>query len=79
MDVTRNNYPDYFHAINYVTDNGIMTGVSDTEFDPDGYVTRAMFITTLYRYAGEPQSFSSISFTDITSSHWAYNAVRWGG
>ncbi|MGM9524083.1 MAG: S-layer homology domain-containing protein [Faecousia sp.] len=77
-DVTRNQFPDYFDAINYVSDNGIMNGVSSTEFGPNIAVSRAVFITTLYRYAGSPSSYASIPFTDLSSSHWAYNAVRWG-
>ena len=77
-DVTRSALPDYFDAINYVTDNGIMNGVSTSSFSPNEMVTRAMFITTLYRYAGSPSSFAAVSFTDISSSHYAYNAVKWG-
>ena len=77
-DVTRSALPEYFDAINYVTDNGIMNGVSTSSFSPNEMVTRAMFITTLYRYAGSPSSFAAVSFTDISSSHYAYNAVKWG-
>ena len=31
-------------------DNGLMSGVSDTEFAPDTDITRGMFITVLHRY-----------------------------
>lgn len=77
-DVTRSKYADYFDAINYVADNGIMTGATATTFDPDVFVNRGTFITTLYRYAGQPQSFASISFTDVPAGSWIYDAVRWG-
>lgn len=77
-DVTRSQLPEYFDAINYVVDNGIMNGTSGTTFEPNSFVTRAMFITTLYRYAGSPADYASTPFTDVPSSHWAYNAVRWG-
>ena len=77
-DVTRSAYPDYFDAINYVADNGIMNGVTSTEFAPDSYVTRAMFIATLHRYAGTPADYSATPFNDVSSNHWAYNAIRWG-
>lgn len=78
-DVVRTQLPDYFDAINYVSDNGIMNGESDTAFAPNAYVTRAAFISALYRYAGKPADYiSSMEFTDISNSHWAYNAVRWG-
>ena len=49
-----------------------MYGVSDTEFAPDGDVTRAMFVTVLYRTEGEPYAENS-SFVDvavITQMQW---------
>ena len=53
-DVTRSAFPDYFDAINYVTDNGLMNGTSSTQFEPNSFVSRAMVVTTLYRMAGQP-------------------------
>ena len=75
-DVTRSAYPDYFDAINYVADNGIMNGISSTEFGPNTSVTRAMFITALHRYAGTPADYATMPFNDVPSGHWAYNAIR---
>ena len=63
-DVTRSAFPDYFDAINYVTDNGLMNGTSSTQFEPNSFVSRAMVVTTLYRMAGSPSSSASVSFTD---------------
>jgi len=40
-------------AILFVSQNGIMLGVSETEFAPDLYVTRAMAATVLMRLSGE--------------------------
>ena len=59
-DVTRSAFPDYFDAINYVTDNGLMNGTSSTQFEPNSFVSRAMVVTTLYRMAGSPSSSASI-------------------
>lgn len=36
-DVTRSAFPDYFDAINYVTDNGLMNGTSSTQFEPNSF------------------------------------------
>ena len=47
-----------------------MYGVSDTEFAPDGDVTRAMFVTVLYRTEGEPYAENS-SFVDVADSYYA--------
>ena len=45
---------DWFtEEVEYVYDNGLMIGVSDNKFDPNGNVTRAMMWTTLARIAGE--------------------------
>ena len=43
-------YDDVFH----VCSNGLMDGVSETAFNPNGTVTRAMAVTIIYRLAGEP-------------------------
>ncbi len=45
---------DWFaEEVSYVYDNGLMNGVSDKEFDPNGDVIRAMVWTTLARLDGE--------------------------
>lgn len=36
-DVTHSAFPDYFDAINYVTDNGLMNGTSSTQFEPNSF------------------------------------------
>ena len=48
------NADDWFaEEVEYVYDNGLMNGVGDNKFDPNGNVTRAMMWTTLARIAGE--------------------------
>jgi len=76
-DVTRSAFPSYFDAINYVTDNGLMNGTSSTTFEPNTVISRAMIVTTLHRLAGSPASYASVNFTDVPTSAWYYNAVRW--
>ena len=44
----------YADAVEYVRDNGLMRGTSDTAFDPEGTMTRAMLAQALYRAAGSP-------------------------
>ena len=43
----------YYDAVSYVSENGLMTGVSNGKFNPDGTVTRAMVWTVLARMDGE--------------------------
>lgn len=54
-----------------------MTGVSETEFDPDGILSRAMLVTVLYRMAGEPEAAADNVFTDVAADTWYTKAVLW--
>ena len=68
---------EHLDAINYVSDNGYMGGTSSTEFSPTANMTRAMFATVLYRYAGAPNVTGTEPFTDVATTAWYYDAVRW--
>lgn len=48
-DVAAGSY--YEKAITWAAENGIVTGVSATEFKPDNYITREQLATVLFRYA----------------------------
>lgn len=68
----------YLDAINYVTDNGIMNGVSSTSFSPNAAITRADFMIILYRVSGDTGTYTNASqFTDVPSSSYYFNAVSW--
>lgn len=64
-------------AINYVSDNGFMGGTSSTLFSPNVETTRAMFITVLYRKAGQPAVSTSATFSDVVSTAYYAKAVAW--
>lgn len=70
-------YSWYAQSVNVVTEKGIMSGISESEFVPDGPVTRAMFTTILYRLAGEPEADNILVFDDIDEDKYYYNAVKW--
>ena len=67
----------YAAAVEYVRDNGLMNGVSATTFDPDGTMTHAMLVQTLYRAAGSPAVSGTDSFTDTQDGAWYADAVLW--
>lgn len=67
----------YAEAVNYCVDNGLMTGISTTKFNPDGKMTRAMVVTILWRMDGEPSTSGKMPFTDCPSTQWYYKAVKW--
>lgn len=68
----------YYDASVYAYQNKLMNGISMTEFAPDLSVTRAMFVTVLYRLAGsEDVSALSNRFADIEADAWYTDAVIW--
>ena len=64
-DVTEADW--FYDEVQYVVDNGLMIGTSDTTFDPNGTTTRAMVWTILARMDGET----------ITGSTWVEDARAW--
>lgn len=63
-------------AIQYVYDNGLMTGVSDTTFAPEATTTRAMIVSMLARMENVTSA-ADAGFTDVTASDWYATAVNW--
>ena len=77
MPFTDVNAGDWFYNnVQYVYENGLMNGVSETEFAPNENVTRGMFVTILYRMDGEPNAGAS-AFADVPSDTYYANAVAW--
>ena len=67
----------YEAAVNQVTEPGYMEGVSDTQFAPDAYVTRATVVTVLWRMEGSPLPAATVSFGDVNPSAWYGQAAAW--
>lgn len=57
----------FYDYVAYVYANGLMDGVSATEFNPDGNMTRAMVWAILARVDGET----------VTGANWADTAREW--
>jgi len=65
-----------FDSICYVTENDMFNGTSATTFSPNATMTRAMFVTVLYRMAGSPTVSGTNPFTeDVAAEQWYTNAV----
>ena len=68
----------YKDAVDYVVSNGYFNGVSSTEFNPDGTMTRAMFATAVGRLAGVDESaYAGSSFSDVPAGQWYSAYVKW--
>lgn len=79
VDVSKTDW--FYNDVKYVWQHDIMNGVSDTKFAPKTSMTRAMFVTVLYRLEGSPDvtGMATPPFTDIGAKNfdWAYNAIVW--
>ena len=64
-------------AIRFATHRGLLSGVGNDLFAPQGTMTRAMFVTVLWRIAGCPAAESESAFTDLAAD-WYRASVAWG-
>ncbi|MBQ7566241.1 MAG: S-layer homology domain-containing protein [Oscillospiraceae bacterium] len=67
----------YYRYIEKATDAGWMNGVGDMKFDPNGTLSRAMFVTILHRVAGTPADDGTATFSDVVAGSWYEAAVKW--
>ena len=73
----------YTDAVVWAAENGIVDGIGDGKFDPDGKITREQMATILYRYA----AFKELTLTEgkfaadypdeRKVSTYALGAMRW--
>ena len=69
-------YVDY---VQFVYDNGLMNGTSETTFEPGTTLSRAMVAQILYNRAGKPDVSGEAKFNDVPKDRWYYQAVQWAG
>ena len=67
----------YAEAAVWCAEQGIMKGMSATEFSPDGTLTRATLATVLHRAAGTPKPGKAADFSDVPINAWYTDAVAW--
>ena len=69
----------YFKQIVWAYENGYINGVSDSEFNPNGNITREQAMTILYRSAGSPETAETLEkFEDRENiSSFALSAMSW--
>lgn len=66
----------YYSAVSFAYYNGLMNGVADTLFDPNGTMTRAMLVTVLWRLDGGSADGTS-PYTDVPEGTWYTDGVIW--
>ena len=67
----------YREGVEYVLENGLMKGVGDDKFLPDGTADRAMLATIIWRLDGEQEVDFELTFEDVEPDTWYTEAVRW--
>lgn len=68
----------YYKAVTWASEQGIVKGYSDGTFGPNNTVTRAQFITFLWRMEGQPKpDLKRNPYIDVTENDF-YKAILWG-
>lgn len=76
-------YPSawYIDYVQFVYDNGLMTGTSKTTFEPETTLSRAMVAQVLYNYDKRVDSpyraTNGKTFKDVSKNDWYYEAIQW--
>lgn len=70
----------YFAHVDRAVTQGMLKGVGDYQYDPDGSLTRAMFVTMLYRTMqklGTTGEVGQNTFSDVKDGQWYTEAILW--
>lgn len=75
-DVTTDDW--FFEEVQYIYEQGIMSGTSNQTFSPNANVTRAMAVQVIYNHAGRPSILNlENNFSDVYPGSWYHDAVVW--
>ncbi len=67
----------YAQAVEYVSDQGIMTGTGTGTFSPDVTLGRAQIVQIFYNMEGRPAVSGELPFTDVADTAYYADAVLW--
>ena len=71
-------YKNWAHeGIDFAIERGLVNGTTPTTFSPKKTMTRAMLVTLLWRYEGEPEAENGKTFTDVSPKQYYAKAVAW--
>ena len=73
------NAGDWYHeAVDFAVSENLFNGMTETTFEPNTAMTRAMLVTVLYRAEGSPDvSGERNPFADVSENQWYHDAVIW--
>jgi len=67
----------FYQYVAYVNQNSLMNGTSNTTFEPNSKLTRAMLVTILYQLESNPYVLNTSSFGDVAGGTWYSGPVAW--
>ena len=74
-DVNKNEW--FQNSVEYVYNNGLMTGLNETTFGPYENLARAQFAVILHRMNDEPSIEYTNKFPDVANEQWYTDAILW--
>ena len=74
-DVTRDHWA--YEAVEYCYNQGVVNGISATEFGAESLVRRCDFVLMFYRAAGQPAVNTPCTFTDVAPDAYYAAALAW--
>ena len=75
-DIKENDW--FYEAIRFVDELKIFNGMTETKFEPNSIMNRAMSLTVIYRLAGMPKAENQINiFNDVEEGTYYYEAIIW--
>ena len=74
-DVTESDWE--YDYVDFASIREIVVGLGDNLFEPDGRLTRAMFVTMLGRMHGNLGVYDKHGFTDVESGSWYEEYLSW--
>ena len=64
-------------AINFVVEKQLFNGTTETTFEPETTMNRAMLVTVLWRLDGKPAAEQAAAFADVEKGAYYADAVAW--
>ena len=67
----------YYQEVQYVYENALMNGTTNTTFEPQGRITRGMIVTILHRLDKTLDVTSVCPFQDVNEGRYYRDAITW--
>ena len=67
----------YYDYVIKMAAAGVVNGMTETTFEPEGHLTRGQMVVMLYRVAGEPEVEGYSTFIDVPKDEYYAKAVAW--